>query len=162
MPFPFSTGRAHERPAPPPPPGRRARSGQGLGYLALLPFLAGAVLSWAFVDDGYRPFVARALASYAAVVASFIGGIHWGLAFRQASPAPRLFVWGVTPSLVACAAIVATAPRLALIVSAVLLVVCYLVDRRVYATEGVARWLPLRLRLTIVATLCCVAGAAAR
>jgi hypothetical protein len=41
------------------------------------------------------------------------------------------------------------------------IVVCYLVDRRTYPAAGLANWLPMRLRLTVVAALSCVLGAAA-
>ena len=41
------------------------------------------------------------------------------------------------------------------------LVACYAVDKRTYPAVGLGPWLPLRLRLTVVATLSCVLGAAA-
>lgn len=139
----------------PPAPARVAR---GLGYLAIVPFLAGAALLWV-VEPAWRPRIAQALSAYAAVVISFIGAIHWGLAFSQSDPAPRLFVWGVVPSLVAWVAMLMP-PRDGLVVHALTLVACYLVDRAVYPAQNVGAWLPLRLRLTIVATFCCVVGAA--
>ena len=40
------------------------------------------------------------------------------------------------------------------------LVACYAVDRKTWADAGLAHWLPLRWRLTVVATLSCVFGAA--
>ena len=39
-------------------------------------------------------------------------------------------------------------------------VACYAVDRKTWADAGLAHWLPLRWRLTVVATLSCVFGAA--
>ena len=42
----------------------------------------------------------------------------------------------------------------------VLLVVCYLVDRRVYPVQGAAHWLTLRFRLSSVAALSCFLAAA--
>jgi hypothetical protein len=129
-----------------------------LGYLATLPFLTGAVLVW-IVDPASRAIVAQALSAYAAVVVAFIGAIHWGIAFSQPRPATGSFVWGIVPSLVAWIAVLSP-PSIGLVVHAVTLVVCYLVDRATYPMAGVAAWLPLRLRLTIVATLCCLAGAA--
>lgn len=129
----------------------------GLGALAVVPFVGGAVLVW--VDTAWHPTIAQALSAYAAVVIAFIGALHWGLAFPQAAPAPRLFVWGVVPSLVAWIAVLLP-PRFGLVVHAVTLVACYLVDRATYPAEQAAAWLPLRLRLTVVATLCCLVGAA--
>ncbi len=129
----------------------------GLGYLALIPFAVGATLVWSSNPD-VHDLAARGLAAYAAVVVSFIGGIHWGLAFTRPSPSPRSFVWGVIPALIAWPALLMRLP-IGLAVVAVTLVACYLVDRWAYVEAGVAAWLPLRLRLTIVATICCVVGA---
>ena len=41
------------------------------------------------------------------------------------------------------------------------LLVCYLVDRRLYPPAGLGHWLKLRFRLSTVASLCCFIGAAA-
>lgn len=135
------------------------RTATGLGYLAVVPFVAGAVLTWLVAVDA-KPLAAQALSAYAAVVISFIGAIHWGVAFTRPSPATRTLVWGVIPSLVACAAVL-MAPKPALLVHAAMLVGCFVVDRVLYRHEGIARWLPLRLKLTAFATVCCLAGAAA-
>ncbi len=130
-----------------------------LGYLALVPFVAGAALPW-LVDGPNRAVVAEVLSAYAAVVISFIGAIHWGLGIGRFDPAPRLFVWGIVPSLVAWVAVLAT-PRYGLPIEAAMLVVCYAVDHREYWRLGVGAWRPFRLRLTVGATAGCVAGAAA-
>jgi len=136
---------------------RSAPVATGLGYLAVLPFVVGAALVW-MVGAELRPAASLALAVYAAVVVSFIGAIHWGIGFTQTDPAPRLFVWGVVPAIVACL-LTLIPPRFGLASLAVLLVACYGVDRVVYRSEGVARWLPLRLRLTVVAVASCLVGA---
>jgi hypothetical protein len=47
-----------------------------------------------------------------------------------------------------------------LVLDGVLLVAGYLVDRKVYPAQGLARWLTLRFRLSAVAALCCFLGAA--
>ena len=41
------------------------------------------------------------------------------------------------------------------------LVICYLVDRKLYPAAGLGRWLTLRWRLSAVATLSCLVGAGA-
>lgn len=129
-----------------------------LGALALLPFVAGAVFVWLL--RGAEPArAAFALGAYAATVVSFIGGIHWGLAFREAAPPAHLLVWGVVPAIGAWAALLAPAPA-ALVAYAVLLTLCYAVDRRVYPLHGAAHWLPLRLQLTVIAAASCLAAAA--
>ncbi len=76
-----------------------------LAYAGLLPFMGLSVLLW-LVDPDLHPFVALALAGYGASIVSFLGGIHWGIGFRNASRmhnAPMFnFGWGVVPSLLAC------------------------------------------------------------
>lgn len=131
-----------------------------LSYTGLLPFAGLAALMW-LVQVDLQPFIARALAGYAAVIVSFLGGIHWGIGFVQAPGAPRFhFVWGVVPSLLAWLALLMPAYG-ALPLLGLALVACYAVDRKTYPAVGLSRWLPLRLRLTVVATLSCVLGAAA-
>lgn len=129
-----------------------------LAYAGLLPFVLGAMLLWVVRPEAH-PYVAGALSGYAAVVISFLGGIHWGFGFAQAQPSARLFVWGVVPSLVAWVAVVIP-PYAGLVVQGVMLVACYAVDRRVYPRQGAAHWLTLRFRLSAVGALSCFIGAA--
>ena len=131
-----------------------------LGYAGLIPFVGLAGLMW-LVSGDVHAFVAMALSAYAATIAAFLGGIHWGMGLPLDAPARRFhLVWGVVPSLVAWVALLMPAfaglPLLAL-----LLVVCYGVDRRTWAQGGWSAWLPLRARLTAVAVLSCSLGASA-
>ena len=57
---------------------------QGMGYAGLLPFVVLATATWV-AEAGPRAFAALALAGYGAVIASFLGAIHWGLVMREAS-----------------------------------------------------------------------------
>ena len=145
---------AHAAAAPEAPTPQALR----LGYAGLLPFVFGALLIWIVRADAL-PYVSATLAAYAAVIVSFLGGIHWGFAFRGGAADASLFTRGVVPSLVAWVAVVMPAYA-GLIVLGVMLVVCYLVDRRVYPAQGAAPWLTLRFRLTAVGSLCCFIGAA--
>ena len=131
-----------------------------LGYAGLTPFILLAALMW-LVDAELLPFVAIALGGYAATIVSFLGGVHWGIGFMKGEAAPRFhFIWGVVPSLIAWLALMmptyASLPLLGLVV-----VACYAVDSKIYPAAGLASWLPMRLRLTVVATASCVLGAAA-
>jgi hypothetical protein len=131
-----------------------------LGYAGLIPFVLGALLMY-LVELDVLPLVAIALTAYGAVIASFLGGIHWGLALRENTPL-RTFhlIWGISPSLVAWIAVIMPAyaglPLLGL-----LLVACYLVDRKTWPAAGLREWMTLRFRLTLVSVLCCLLGAAA-
>lgn len=129
-----------------------------LGHAGLIPFVAGALLVWLVYDDAH-PYVALALSAYAAVVASFLGGIHWGLAMREAETPVAPLVWGVVPSLLAWLAVLMP-PQSALVIQGLLLLACYAVDRRLYPAHGAAHWLTLRFRLSAGAALSCFIGAA--
>jgi hypothetical protein len=128
-----------------------------LGYGGLIPFVAGAALAW-LLPAVARPLAAAALSAYAAVIVSFLGGIHWGIGFRDG--APSLFLWGVLPSLVAALALMLP-PRHALWIHASMLLLCFAVDRRVYPAHGLQAWLRLRAHLSLVAAASCLAAAAA-
>lgn len=128
-----------------------------LGYAGLIPFILGAILVWLVRADAH-PYVTDGLSRYAAVVISFLGAIHWGLGFRQTIPSPAPFVWGVVPALVAWVACIMP-PYAGLVVHGVLLIVCYLVDRRTYPGLGAGPWLTLRFRLSVVASLSCFIAA---
>jgi hypothetical protein len=146
-------------PPSPAPPSRAARL---LGAAGLVPFVTAALALW-LLAPAWRAAAALVLSAYAATIVSFLGGIHWGLAARRLPGTPSadgLLAWGVMPSLAAwCALLLPPAPGL--VVLAVALVVCYAVDTRAFPREGLAGWLPMRLRLTVVAAISCLAGAAA-
>ncbi len=136
-----------------------------LGYAGLIPFVAGALLVWLVTGEAL-PYVAGALSAYAAVIVSFLGGIHWGHVMRQwpdtphrAAAADGALVWGVMPSLVAWLGVLMP-PYAGLFVLGLAVIGCYLVDRRRYAALGLQAWMTLRFRLTAVASLCCFLGAA--
>ncbi len=132
---------------------------QRLGYAGLIPFVLLTLLMW-LVHADLLPFVSIALAAYAAAIASFLGGIHWGLGFMKGEAAPRFhFFWGVVPSLLAWLALMMPAYA-ALPLLGLVLIACYAVDRKTYPAVGLSRWLPMRLQLTVVATLSCVLSAA--
>ena len=131
-----------------------------LGYAGLIPFVFLAALMW-LVDAGLLPFVSTVLVGYAATIVSFLGGVHWGVGFVRGGTAPRAyFLWGVVPSLLAWLGLLMSA-QAALPFLALVVVICYLVDRKLYAQAGLSAWLPMRLRLTVVAGISCLLGAAA-
>jgi hypothetical protein len=127
-----------------------------LGYAALAPFVLGAMLVWVVWPD-VRPYVSHALSAYAAVAVTFLGAVHWGLAMRSGET--RRFAWSVVPALIAALAVMMP-PSSALVIHGVMLVVCYLVDRRAYPALGLDGWLKLRFRQSALAALSCFAGAA--
>ncbi|HKX95816.1 MAG TPA: DUF3429 domain-containing protein [Methylibium sp.] len=130
-----------------------------LGQAGLLPFVAGALAAWA-APEGLRAGAGFALQAYAALIISFLGGMHWGLAVRTAGGLPASLWWGIAVSLAAWLALLA--PRsVGLLLCGALLLASYAVDRRLYPPVGAAGWLRLRLHLSSVASLCCFLAAPA-
>ncbi len=101
------------------------------------------------------------LLGYGATIASFLGAIHWGLVMREgpAQPVPSL-LWGVVPSLLGWVALL-LGPAPGLLLMAALLWACLAVDRVLYSRYQLQAWLPMRWQLTVVASISCLAGAAA-
>jgi len=129
-----------------------------LGAAGLIPFAVLALALW-WPASGQQGAISHALAGYCATIASFLGAIHWGLAMRDhpgAGAGP--YLWGVMPSLLAWLALLLP-PTWGLLALAVLLGLCLLVDERRYPHYQLQAWLPLRRRLTVVASLACLAGA---
>ena len=137
-----------------------------LGYGGLIPFALLASLLW-LVEPGLRGFVAIALAGYAALIAAFLGGVHWGIGWLNGlrpgtmpHSQRRHFVWGVVPSLLAWPGLVMPAYA-GLAWLGLVLIASYLADRSLYAHAGLQHWLTLRFRLSAVAALSCFIGAGA-
>lgn len=131
-----------------------------LGLGGLIPFASlAAALCLAPLNDW--PLAGPALLAYGAAIVSFLGAIHWGLVMRDGPAQPVVsLLWGVVPSLLSWVALLlGRAPGLVLI--AALLWVCFAVDRFLYPRYHLQAWLPMRLRLTLVASGSCLAGAAA-
>jgi len=131
-----------------------------LGYGGLIPFLVLTPAS--LLDYHYGALWSDALYAYGAIILSFIGALHWGLAMSLPELSERqrsaLFLWSVVPALIAWPAVLFSPP-----VAAPLLVfgfiAHYLQDRRLARQASLADWyLPLRLRLTSVAVVCLIAG----
>lgn len=131
---------------------------RALGYAGLIPFVAAAAASHGPV--AVSPMALKALLGYGATIAAFLGGVHWGLAFRESKPPTERLAWGVVPSLLAWVAVLLPVP-VGLVLLAATLSLALAVDRRVYPGLGLQGWLPMRLRLTMVAALCCLVGALA-
>jgi Protein of unknown function (DUF3429) len=134
-----------------------------MGYGGLLPFAAGALLAWLLgrpEDLDAHAQVMRALSLYAALIVSFLAGIHWTAAMFKPEAAPGGWVRGVVFMLLAWLA--ALMPAYAgLVVQGVLLLALYALDRRHYPPWGLGSWLLLRFRCSVGASLLCFLAAAA-
>ena len=130
-----------------------------LGYAGLIPFVVLAFFMWIVTPEAH-PFVAIALSAYGATIASFLGGIHWGIGLRPGTADAFWHVgWGIVPSLLAWVAVVMPAYA-GLPLVALLLVGCCVVDHKTWPRVGLKAWLPMRLHTTVVSVMCCLLGAA--
>lgn len=131
-----------------------------LGYGGLIPFLALTPAS--LLDHHHGALWSDALYAYGAIILSFIGALHWGLAMSQPELSERQrsawFAWSVVPALIAWPAILFSPPLAApLLVFG--FIAHYLQDRRLARQARLPDWyLPLRLRLSSVAVVCLVSG----
>ncbi len=132
-----------------------------LGYGGLVPFVA---LTLATIIDGDSAlFWDGALIAYAAAILSFVGALHWGFAITLDGLTPRQrngsLVWSVVPCLLAwCSLLIAPLAASALLITAFL--AHYWQDWRFTRFARLPPWyLPLRLRLTLIAILCVAAAA---
>jgi hypothetical protein len=131
-----------------------------LGYGGLLPFL---VLTPASLLDYHHGAVwSDALYAYGAIILSFFGALHWGLAMSLPGLSDRQrsawFTWSVVPALIAWLAVLFS-PIIAAPLLVIGFIAHYLQDRRLARHAMLPGWyLPLRLRLSSVAVVCLVAG----
>lgn len=131
-----------------------------MGFGGLIPFVGLSAWLWV-APPGEWQLASLALLGYGAIICTFLGAIHWGLAMREKGvpPVPAL-LWGVAPSLLAWTALMmGHTPGLMAI--AVLLWACFAVDRISYPRYELQAWMPMRLALTLVASASCIVGAAA-
>lgn len=132
----------------------------GLGYGGLLPF--AALMPASLIDHHHAALWSDALYAYGAIILSFIGALHWGLAMSLSELSERQrssqFIWSVVPALIAWPAVLFS-PPLAAPLLVMGFIAHYLQDLRLAGRATLPGWyLPLRLRLTSVAVVCLVAG----
>jgi Protein of unknown function (DUF3429) len=131
-----------------------------LGYGGLLPFVALAVTAW--VDSSNSSFWREALVGYGAVILSFVGALHWGFAMSQsdmtAHRRTHCFVWSVVPALMAWIALLMT-PKYAILLLVAGFLIHFWQDRHLVKVVDMPVWyLPLRLKLTVVACFALLSG----
>jgi hypothetical protein len=126
-----------------PPPARI------LGLAGLLPFWGG-VLALIVLDEPGRRAALVAVIAYGAVILTFLGAVHWGLALQVAREVRwERLGWGVAPSLIGWAAmLIDPAPALLLLVLG--LGAALAVDLRAGAAALFPAWyVALRIALSI-------------
>ena len=116
----------------------------------VIPILLAAAL-W-LKDPRWHDFLLTALLTHMALVVTFLGGVHWGIAMRYMATDARLpafhFLWGPVPGYAAWLLLMA-GPQVALIGMMVLTVWTYWVDHRTWPGSGLGPWMPLRRTFTL-------------
>jgi hypothetical protein len=127
-----------------------------LGYGGLLPFVALTLLF--FWADEYRDFLSVALVSYGAVILSFVGALHWGFAMMLqgllANERQERLVWSVIPALIGWVSMLLPVPWGCLVLAFGFIGHLWQ-DRKLVNIVPGWYW-PMRVRLTILASLCLV------
>jgi len=127
-----------------------------LGTTGLIPFVVLASALYALPD--YRPMLVFWLTSYAAVILSFVGAVHWGAAMQH----PRMkegdralfMTWSVIPALAAWAALLMPA-KTGLLLMAATFAAHYGADRQFAQRFALPPWyLRLRGGLSAVVIVC--------
>ncbi len=131
-----------------------------LGYGGLIPFIGLAIL--ANIEPSHGILYRGALLLYGAVILSFVGAIHWGVAMMVTDLNDQdrraAYVWSVIPALMAWMTYI-----LSPITAALVLVLGFLLQywRDATLARKIAWpvwYLPLRIRLTLVAILSLFVG----
>lgn len=126
-----------------------------LGLAGLLPFILGGLGVWLTVLGDLRFALPLISVAYAALIASFLGGVRWGAAMQNADTGklPRYLVMAITPSLVALVGFMLPLPQ-AFILFITLFVAQAVVDLTAVESGDLVGWYaPLRLLLTAIACL---------
>lgn len=134
-----------------------------MGYLGLIPFvvLAFCLVTGFDLQFGGSFDPIAGLLNYAAIIISFIGAVHWGLALagtESGAGKKTGFAYSVVPALAAWA-LLFLSDRTAMFGMALLVTGLYFMDRLLLSGSLFVGYLRLRLHLTIVVTLSLVAGA---
>jgi len=128
-----------------------------LGYGGLIPFIGLAILSFTSLIP--KEIARTALIYYAVTILSFVAALHWGFAMTlktlSKQQTSRLYIWSVIPPLVAWVSLF-----LPMVFGVSLLIAGFIShlwqDLLIYKvkSEEIPSWyIPLRVRLTTIATL---------
>ncbi len=128
-----------------------------LGVGGLVPFVVLAVMLWA-LPSGYAPTAVRWLLCYGAVILTFVGALHWGVALVHPEMDDRqralLMAWSVVPALVAWFALLVD-PLAGVVILLLMFIVQLVADHRLVQHVAVTPWfLRLRQRLTFAVVSC--------
>ncbi|QKM62492.1 DUF3429 domain-containing protein [Polynucleobacter antarcticus] len=138
-----------------------------LGYAGLIPFV-GLALMVQLSPAPLNYLSAESLAGYGAVIAAFMGALHWGANLQRLGKPPmgdrwqdrNAWIWGIIPALVAWLALHVYIP-VGLLILASTLTIQRNIDVNTYryyfsSAEALQAFIAMRNRLTLVAVGCLV------
>ena len=125
----------------------------------LLPFI-GLAIGSVVMDGAHAAMLHLPLVGYGAVILSFVGALHWGVALTHPTASQRdrtvLMSWSVVPALLGWVALMAPAGADLLLASGFWAHLAF--DWRAARRHALPGWyLPLRIVATSIATLCLLA-----
>ena len=126
---------------------------KSIGYAGLIPFIVFSIGSWfqlpMISDSTYI------LTAYAAIILSFMGAIHWGIAMSSSEDQNgKYFIASVIPGLSAWLALLMP-QRYAIILLMVGFIALIIYDWSVEKPQRLPGWyIPMRNRLTLVVVMC--------
>ena len=127
------------------------------GRAGVIPFavLASALL---FGTSDVSTFARQLIVPYGAIILTFMGGIHWGLAMCRCEIGTWPFTIGVCPSLVAVLALVLPY-QLAVLTLGIGFIALLVVDFLIVARDYLPNWYGrMRLQLTLAVVVCLAAA----
>jgi hypothetical protein len=133
-----------------------------LGYAGLLPFLACAAILLLGTDPAQSRVAVDVMRFYAAVIASFLGAVHWGVAATDPTNRRARLRWGIMPALLAWTLLLLP-PFYAFVGFAALFATILLVDWRLLPLlDGSYRQLRVQLSTIVITTLVIAAPVASK
>ena len=133
-----------------------------LGVAGLIPFIAGAAGLWLFNSAARLQGTLTLFLGYSAVILSFMGAVHWGLAMAEPEESPsRAMSLSVMPALLGWLAL-ALPPPAANVVFSVGFAGVFMIDEAARRRGQAPAWYRrLRLPLTVAVIVCQVVALAA-
>ena len=129
-----------------------------LGYAGLLPFIGGATALILTTDPTYRELVVDVLRYYAAVIASFLGAVHWGAAALDSVNRRARLRWGVMPALIAWTLLLVPASAAFAGFAALFAAILYVDWRLLPLLDDRYRQLRMQLSIVVIAVMLIVAA----
>ena len=119
-----------------------------LGWAGLVPFGLAAVGTHSGIDT-LVPYGFLGGTAYGAVILSFLGAVHWGLAMQD-DRSPYWYVWSITPALFGFASLLLFDVEMRIVTLIPLFTLAWAVDRQAANHGLIPNWY-MRLRSMLTA-----------